>query len=244
MMAVEALSPARDNDGDTGPATDEVIYERIYRAILEHRLPPGTKLGEEALCGVFDVSRTRIRKVLLRLEHGNVVELQPNRGAFVARPSVADARHVFEARRAIEDTIVRRATERLTQSQTAQLRRLVATEHAAHGRGDRSAVIKHSGEFHLLLSEIAGNLVLHRFLLELVSRTSLIIGVYGVPGSSNCSVEEHTALIDALEARDGARAAAAMGGHLRHTEELLNLAAPGTAEIDLGAVLGGPPTTN
>lgn len=240
-MAMEALSPARGETRDAGPATDAAIYDRIYRAILEHRLPPGTKLGEEALCGVFDVSRARIRKVLLRLEHGNVVELQPNRGAFVARPSVSDARHVFEARRTIEDRIVRRAAERLTRSQIAQLRRLVATEHAAHRRGDRSAVIKHSGEFHLLLSDIAGNEVLHRFLLELVSRTSLIIGVYGVPGSSNCSVDEHTALIDALEARDGARAAAAMEDHLRHTEALLNLSAAGPAEIDLGAVLAGDP---
>ncbi|MFQ5773042.1 MAG: GntR family transcriptional regulator [Kiloniellaceae bacterium] len=219
---------------------DQAVYDRIYEAILDHRLPPGTKLGEEALCEVFGVSRARVRKIFLRLAHGNVLELHPNRGAFVARPTPEDARHVFEARRSVENTIVRRAAERLTDAQAARLRRLVATEREARRRNDRSAMIRHSGAFHLLLSEMAGNAVLHRFLVELVSRTSLIIGMYGVPGTSNCSVEEHTALIAAIEAHDGARAAREMDAHLRHTEALLNLGAAEAAEIDLRTVFAAP----
>src|SRR5688572_18796968 len=90
------------------PATEEVIFERVLASIFEHRLPPGTKLGEEQLAAIFGVSRARIRRVLPRLAHEGVVTLEPNRGAFVARPTVADAREVFEARKLIEPGIVAR----------------------------------------------------------------------------------------------------------------------------------------
>ena len=79
--------------------TADTIHARIYDAIVEQRLPPGTKLGEETLCEIFGVSRTMIRRVLQRLASEHVVEARPHRGAFVARPSVEEAREVFEARR-------------------------------------------------------------------------------------------------------------------------------------------------
>ena len=81
------------------PASEDAIYERLMAAIFEHRLPPGTKLGEESLAAIFGVSRARIRRVLPRLAHDGVVHLEPNRGAFVAKPTVQEARDVFEARR-------------------------------------------------------------------------------------------------------------------------------------------------
>ena len=67
------------------------------KAIYEQRIKPGTKLGEEALAGVFSVSRGHIRRVLQALSHQKVVELIPNRGAFVTKPTEADARDIFSA---------------------------------------------------------------------------------------------------------------------------------------------------
>ncbi len=61
--------------------TDQQIYDKLYRAIIEQRILPGTKLGEEALSTTFEVSRSRIRRVLLLLSNRNVVELRPNKGA-------------------------------------------------------------------------------------------------------------------------------------------------------------------
>src|SRR5436189_31504 len=81
---------------------DHLVYDRIHRAILEQRLPPGTKLGEESLSSLFAVSRARVRRILLRLAHDKSVELRPNRGAYVAQPSAQDAREVFTARRIVE----------------------------------------------------------------------------------------------------------------------------------------------
>ena len=78
---------------------DDVVYEHIFDAILEQRLAPGTKLSEEALGEIFGVSRTIIRRALLRLSHEQVVSIRPNRGAVVAAPSVEEARQIFAARR-------------------------------------------------------------------------------------------------------------------------------------------------
>ena len=79
--ADEAPAPLSDND----------IYERMVSAILDHQLPPGTKLVEDRLAEAFGVSRTRIRPVLVRLANEQVVTLTPNRGAAIAEPSEAEA---------------------------------------------------------------------------------------------------------------------------------------------------------
>lgn len=70
--------------------SNQDIYERIYAAISDRRLLPGTKLSEERLAQAFHASRARIREVLLRLSQELIVELHLNRGAFVARPSERD----------------------------------------------------------------------------------------------------------------------------------------------------------
>ena len=82
--------------------SNQEIYERIYAAISERRLLPGTKLSEERLAQAFHASRTRIREVLMRLSQEMVIELHANRGAFVASPTPRDLRDVFAVRRALE----------------------------------------------------------------------------------------------------------------------------------------------
>lgn len=214
------------------PSDDEIL-ERIYRAIVQQRLAPGAKLGEESLCEVFGVSRTRIRRVLLSLSNRRVVELFPNRGAFVARPSAQEARHVFEARRAIELPIVRRAAERADRADIRRLLNHIEQERRAQSGGDRETAIALSGGFHLLLAEIAGNLVLAEFLANLVSRSSLIIGLYGVGGAPNCSYGEHEEVATALANSDVEQACTLIEEHLRHTERGLRLSdeAPGDADF-------------
>src|SRR5687767_7061647 len=86
--------PARKRSGQT----DERIHSQLYGAIINHQIRPATPLQEDALAHAFGVSRTIIRKVLQRLAHEKLVELIPNRGAFVAKPSIEQARQVFEAR--------------------------------------------------------------------------------------------------------------------------------------------------
>src|SRR5437870_948791 len=68
-----------------------VIAKHITAAIIDRRIPPGTKLGEVSLGEVFGVSRTKVRQALYQLAKDKLVNLYPGRGAFVAEPSVKEA---------------------------------------------------------------------------------------------------------------------------------------------------------
>src|SRR5699024_2263243 len=188
---------------------------------------PGTKLAEDTLGNIFDVSRTVVRKALYRLASEKVVEIRPNRGAMVASPSVTEARDVFAARRVVEAAIVREAVTRLQSDHSRRLQTLVDKDHKAHDAGNRRAAIRYSGAFHLELAEIAGNQVLKSFLKELIARTSLIIGVYESPRQAACTHDEHAHLLDAI-ANGGEAAVTAMTAHLTECENRLGLGADGT----------------
>ncbi|HCZ00872.1 MAG: hypothetical protein A3D16_04750 [Rhodobacterales bacterium RIFCSPHIGHO2_02_FULL_62_130] len=212
---------------------EEEIVERIFEAVVEQRLPPGTKLSESALCEAFGVGRMRIRRSLLLLASREVVELHANRGAYVASPTAEQAREVFEARIALEPTIARLACERASEQDIAALALHLEREHAANIHGQRHEAIRLSGQFHTLLAQIAGNAVLLRMMKELVTRTSLIIGIFGAAGATNCRDDDHKTIIDAFLARDGAKAAALMADHLRHIESHLDLSGQNRRAVDL-----------
>ena len=211
---------------------DKQIYDKIYRAIIEQRILPGTKLGEKILATTFGVNRSRIRRVLLLLSNRNVVELRPNKGAYVATPEPQETRHVFEARRSIESTIVSRVVERITDQDVHRLKEIIKEEGENLRSGNRHNAIRLSGEFHLLLAEIAGNHVLHKFLEELVSRTSLIIGMYGTSPILDNSRDEHSEIVEAIVSRDLNQAIELMDDHLHKIEELLHLPDRTKAKVD------------
>jgi DNA-binding GntR family transcriptional regulator len=213
--------------------SDGAIFDRIVAAVMEQKLAGGAKLPEAALCEAFDCSRSQIRRVLVVLAERGVVALHPNRGAFVAKPSADEARDVFEARRAIERSIVLTAAGRIDADELSELRANARAGGRAEALGDRSESIGLSGQFHLRLAEVAGNAVLTRFLEDLVTRTSLIIGLYGSPSARSCSESEHDALVDALARRDGPAAAAVMEHHLKHIESALDIRDSAQGPVDV-----------
>ena len=204
-------------------AVDERIYRAVVNAVMSHRLPPGTRLGEAEFCDLYGVSRTTVRKALQRLAHDHIIELRPNRGAVVASPSPKEARDVFAARRALEREIVPLVVQRATPASLRAIRVAIEAEEAARHSADRAAWIRLGGEFHLLLAELAGNAVLQRFMAELVSRCSLIIALYENPGAPMCGNHDHQQLLALIESGDAARATALIEHHLVEIEARLHL---------------------
>lgn len=228
----------------TEPATKDDIHGRIYKAIVEHRLQPGTKLTEERIAELFSVSRTQVRGVLQRLAVEQLVTLVPNRGAFVATPTAAQAHDVLDVRRTLEPGVVARLIERLRAGEArdgiAQLRLLVQHERQAHQDGDRRSAVRLSGEFHVLLAELSGSSIYLRMMRELTPLTCLAILSFEAPTAAACPNDEHARLIDAIEAGDVAGAAALMTEHLLHIERALNLGRPADEpEVDLAELLLG-----
>lgn len=218
------------------PFSNDVIYARLQKAVLEHRLTPGTRLVEDRLAEAAGVSRTKIREVLGRLAHEGLVTLVPNRGAFIASPSTEQARDVFVTRRMVEPGIARMLCESATAAQVRTLRRHSRLEEDARTKDDRPAIIRLSGEFHALIAQMAGNEILLRLMREMTSLTCLIITLYDKPNTPACPHTEHIELIDAIEARDAARAAACMTHHLNHIENTLDLESPSIASPDIEAL--------
>lgn len=217
------------------PSVD-TIHQRVLTAIVEHRLPPGTKLGEERLAKVFGVSRTQIRQVLERLSHDSIVTVVPNRGAFVSSPTVEEAREVFAARRLIEPDLVRQATVAAKRADIQRLRDHVAKESAARAANDKRAIVRLSGEFHQVIADIAGNRFLAKTMRELETLTCLVIILYDAPNMPSCPYHEHSDLVDVIEARDAERAASLMIEHLRHVEAALDFNRSDDHDIDFEAV--------
>jgi DNA-binding GntR family transcriptional regulator len=223
---------------DDAAPDEAAIVERIYDAVIEQRLPPGTKLPEAALCKAFGVRRARIRRAFLMLAARNIVDLHANRGAFVAEPGADEAREVFEARRAVERAVARHAADRAAPEDLARLAEHVRAEESAHREHDRPRLIRLSGEFHVLLAGASGNRVLRGVVRELVARTSLIIAMYGTT-TENCRTSEHDEILAALGARDAEAAAALMTGHLCRIEGRLDVGRRRTDAIDFAGLFAG-----
>lgn len=202
------------------------IREQLRDAIIDRRLAPGTKLNEAEVGALFEVSRTVVRAALQMLSFEGLVRIERNRGAFVANPTPEEAKQVFDSRRLIEPALALEAAQRIRPADIAAFRERLAEETelmSQRGASARRAEIRASGDFHLLLANVAGNAILGRFMEELVARSSLVIALYGRTGASRCGHSDHGDILDALEKRDGATAARLMLKHIDHIEADLDL---------------------
>ncbi len=215
VLNVAASQPKSRKLGQVtkSPTRTEKVHEALRQAIIEQQLPPGARLPEDMIGDTFGTSRTIAREALLRLSVEGLVDLLPNRGAFVANPSLDDGRDVFVVRRGLERMVVLQLAGQLSPAQITELRRMLEQEEMAGARDEREA-IRLAGEFHLRLAEMTGNKLLIRYLTETVSRCSLVLTIYGRPHSVDCGIDEHRQIIEALIAGDTARAAELMEHHI------------------------------
>jgi len=223
--------------GGATQSPEEAITTSILAAVAEQRLPAGTKLGEQALSDLFECHRANVRRALTSLAAQHVVELRPNRGAYVATPSPKEAREIFEARRTIERTLARAAVEKATEADIALMRETIVQEANARAANDKPAELRLSRAFHMRLATIAGNGVLERFLTELTLRTTLILGLYNATGTSSCAEDEHARIVDAIEQRDELRLVTWIDAHLQHLEAGLDFGRPMTRSMTLAEQL-------
>ncbi|TNF86849.1 MAG: GntR family transcriptional regulator, partial [Gammaproteobacteria bacterium] len=168
------MSAQIDKKETTGFSEDEVLRQ-IEQAVLDHRLPPGTKLKEVQLANLFGVKRGTIRKVLTRLAHSRLVDQTPNRGATVAKPSVKEGRDLFATRRVIESAVVETLIASADDRMIRHLKKLLEREEKAYRRGDSELALKLSVDFHRELAAMAGNSVLEEYLNDIIRRTPLVI---------------------------------------------------------------------
>jgi DNA-binding GntR family transcriptional regulator len=230
--AGKSAPPLTKTTGPTG--STQRIVDAITDAIVERRLMPGTKLAEQKIADIFQVSRTIVRQALNQLSRDHLVTLEPARGAFVAMPSVEEARQVFQVRSMLESSMVRQLAACIGPEQVKILRQHLREEREAVARTDVPGRTRLLADFHVVLARMLGNEVLAGLLFDLLGRSSLISLMYQSSHSAGHSQEEHEQIVDALEQRDARTAIRLMEKHIANVERNLQL---DPQSPDLAAVL-------
>jgi DNA-binding GntR family transcriptional regulator len=237
-----SLENRADRNGNgTAPAHVTAVYiaDRILDAIAAGRLPAGAKLGEIQIASFFHVGRTIVRDALKHLKAMGVVDLFPNRGAFVAQPTSKDAEDAYAARRLIENALVVEAARNCSSADIRALRQHVALERAAEKAGNRRDLIHLLGEFHLLVGKMGGNTVLLEILEGLIPRTAILLVLYEDPGHA-CAVDEHADLVDLIAKGDEKGCVKLMSRHLATNKGALNFVPAEEQNVDLAQALEIP----
>lgn len=173
----------------------------LRKAILDHRLLPGAKLGERELSEVFEVSRVVIRQALVRLSEEGLVRIEHNRGAFVIKPSLQDALDIYDAASILEQGAIAQLSHRLTPAARATLRQHLEMQRKALAESNAAMSDILGQQFHMLLVKLSQNRVIVDIYEQLTRKILLIRALYRAEFDYLHLLEEHEKLVDLIEQR-------------------------------------------
>ena len=197
----------------------EAVYEALRGAILQGDVRPGERLTEMRISQALGVSRTPVREAIRRLTKEGLIIAPPHRGAEVARINPKHLQDVLEVRRALEELAIETACARIRDDGVRQLRQIHTRLREAMKAGDPDRVAAEDEAFHAALYAFTENEELVS-LLENMRRQIFRFRFEYIKDRQEWSaiVKEHGNIIDALAARDTAKARAVMSAHISHQE--------------------------
>jgi DNA-binding GntR family transcriptional regulator len=217
--SVRAKSPVFERRSVYAGAPDEPAARRVFRelksAIVTMALTPGQALSENEIATRLGVSRQPVREAFIKLNEAGFVRIRPQRGTFVVKISakqVTDARFVREA---VEVAVTRRACEVMTAETIAELRENLAQQQAVVAEGSPASFLALDEAFHRGLAFGVDCGYAWRVVEEVKAQMDRV-RYLSLPQTTPLSrlVEQHVAILDAVEAHDQARAEAAVRTHL------------------------------
>ncbi|WP_108258868.1 GntR family transcriptional regulator [Mangrovicoccus ximenensis] len=192
-----------------------VQLSRILRdSIVQNLLEPGTRLSEAEIGARFGLSRQPVREAFIKLSEEGLLEIRPQRGTFVRRISldaVMDARFVREA---VEADIVKACAAAPPAGLVADLRAQIAEQQRLVGEGP-AGFVPLDDRFHRTLAEGAGRPNAWSVIEGMKSQMDRVRQMTIANFPLAHLIVQHTAVVDAIEARDPAAAEAAMRSHLQ-----------------------------
>lgn len=192
------------------------VYQTLREAILSLAYRPGEILRKPEICEALGVSRSPVADAVARLAAEGLVDVIPQAGTFVARFSMEEIREGAFLREAIESAAIERLAEVITDEQLTQLRRNLTVQAALVADGDVPGFYQMDAAMHEMLLSFTG----FRKLAQVSETAWLHVNrarqlILPVPGRVQATVEEHRAILAALEARDPEAARRAVRLHLR-----------------------------
>ena len=197
----------------------DVVFYTLRRAILKGELEPGERLMEVALANKMGVSRTPIREAIRKLELEGLVVMIPRRGAEVARITEKDLRDVLEVRECLECLAIELACERISNEEIVKLKEACRQFEISLGGADLTDSAEKDVAFHDIIFEATHNARLIQMLSNLREQMYRYRLEYIKEKESHKQlIEEHKAIVSALESRDKAAAEAIISSHIRYQE--------------------------
>jgi DNA-binding GntR family transcriptional regulator len=192
------------------------VYLSLREAIVSVGFGPGEILRKGEICAALGVSRSPVAEAVARLAAEGLVDVVPQAGTFVARFSMAEVREGAFIREAIELAAVERVAATITGAQLAELRRNLRVQEVLVADGDAAGFYALDAEMHGLILSFTG----YRRLAQVAATAWVHVDrarqlILPIPGRVAATLEEHRAILAALEARDPAAARAATAHHLR-----------------------------
>jgi phosphonate utilization transcriptional regulator len=203
-----------------------LVQVEIEQLILCGDLAIGQRINESDLAARFGTSRGPVREALRALEESRLVRSEKNRGVFVREISVAEADEIYDVREALDQLIGQRVAERVTPEQLRDLEAVLAEMDGASGRQDIKSYHVLNLKFHDMLVEFAGNARLTES-YRLLTKGLLLFRLRGLQDGGGFAVSntEHKAVVEAVAARDCARAGRLLRQHASESRARMHKAA-------------------
>ncbi|MGH3639674.1 MAG: GntR family transcriptional regulator [Mycobacterium sp.] len=196
-------------------STTDRVYAQVRASIMSGGYPPGSQHSVYRLADELGVSRTPVREAVLRLADAGMVSVERNRGFTIRGASLREIREIFEYRILIEVPAASYAAAHGGEELVARLRGELATMREAADGADEASCVLNGRFLHEAIMGVMSNPRLSATLAELRDATKLRWSSSPGPSRSLADIErEHLPIIEAIERRDPAAAAAAMETHL------------------------------
>jgi DNA-binding GntR family transcriptional regulator len=221
------VAPVIASHARRGISKGVMVYDHLRAAIIGLEMKPGTRIDKLELCDRLQVSRQPLAEAVARLADERLVVVEPQKGTFVARISLADVAEAAFLRRALEVATVAAIAPAMDEAMLKRLERILSYQAAALRAADPDEFYALDVRFHMMLFD---RLAMRRVIEAVESSRAQLERIRRIllptPGRRQNTLREHRAIFAALAVRDADGAAAAMGAHLDQVmEELKRFAA-------------------
>jgi DNA-binding GntR family transcriptional regulator len=198
---------------------DQKAYQILKDMIINRQLLPGDKIPQEKLAQDLGISRTPLVSALKFLEQDKLVESKPRRGFFVRLFSQEEMINIFELREVLEGLAARRSARLINEEQSLRLGMFFEQFRDKPEVDDIKAYSLEDRNFHNFVSEIGAKEFLHSILqsYNIISYSYQVVASEGLVRPPTETINEHLAIIEAIQRRDGEAAEALMRQHLRRS---------------------------
>ncbi|TMU87087.1 GntR family transcriptional regulator [Bacillus sp. BHET2] len=180
---------------------EQKVYHVIKRAILNRQMAPGNQLFESAIAEKVKASRTPIRSAITKLESEGLVNVVPNKGAFIVQPTIEEMEQAFEMRQNLEEMAIQKGFSHLGTKEIDQLKHFLHEMRKAYNKREIALYQEKNNAFHLVLAKANGNRYLVEFMEKILNRITIYMVLYDVFNDDNeeQDLREHEEMIQHIE---------------------------------------------